>query len=188
MILYPCLQALSKSGAWPRLALWLETVGPWLSSYRKGSLEPYLVYWEKTVQHLPEAEPRMWETLLRMLPYSSDIYEQSLLTHGKWQQWMDYHLSAGREPADFRVSDLQPIEKHAPELLLPFYHQAVERNVLEKNRHSYKAAVRLLKRLDKLYKKLKQEDRWELFFTAFSRRHSRLRALQEELRKGKLLS
>jgi tetratricopeptide (TPR) repeat protein len=186
--LYPCLQALSKSGAWPRLALWLETVGPWLSSYRRGSLEPYLIYWEKTVEQLPEAEPRMWDTLVRMLPYSSDIYEQSLLTHGKWQQWMDYHLSAGREPANFRVSDLQPIEKHAPELLLPFYHQAVERNVLEKNRHSYKAAVRLLKRLNKLYKKLKQEDRWELFFTAFSGRHSRLRALQEELRKGKLLS
>lgn len=186
--LYPCLQALSQSEAWPRLALWLEKVGPLLSSYRKGSLEPYSNYWRATVEHLPESEPRMWESLVRMLPYSSDIYEESLLTHGKWQQWMDYHLSSGREPADFRVSELQPIEKHAPELLLPFYHQAVERNVLEKNRHSYKAAVRLLKRLNKLYKKLKQEDRWELFFIAFSGRHSRLRALQEELRKGKLLS
>ncbi|MFC5652689.1 SWIM zinc finger domain-containing protein [Paenibacillus solisilvae] len=186
--LYPCLQTLSQSASWPRLALWLEEVGPLLSSYRKGSLEPYLIYWQTAVEHLPESEPRMWQSFVRMLPFSRDIYEESMLFYGKWQQWMDYHLSTGREPADFRVSELQPIEKNAPELLLPFYHQAVERNVLEKNRHSYKAAVRLLKRLNKLYKKLKQEDRWELFFSAFSGRHSRLRALQEELRKGKLLS
>lgn len=37
-----------------------------------------------------------------------------------------------QNPADFRVTDLQPLEKNAPELLLPFYHQAVERFVLEK--------------------------------------------------------
>ena len=101
---------------------------------------------------------------------------------------MDYQLSIGKEPLDFRVSVMQPIEKHEPELLLPFYHQAVERYILLKNRVSYKAAVKLLKRLSKLYKKIKQEERWEQFITAFASRHSRLRALQEELRKGKLIS
>ncbi|MNH35848.1 hypothetical protein D3C79_965770 [compost metagenome] len=71
--------------------------------------------------------------------------------------------------------------------MLPFYHQAVERFVLEKNRHSYKAAVKLMKRLAKLYKKLKREERWEEFLEVFTSRNSRLRALQEELRKGKLI-
>lgn len=63
----------------------------------------------------------------------------------------------------------------------------MERHVLLKNRSGYKAAVKLLKRLAKLYKKLKREERWEEFIIVFSSRHSRLRALQEELRKGKLI-
>ncbi|MNY43599.1 hypothetical protein D3C86_1785730 [compost metagenome] len=129
----------------------------------------------------------MWSTLSAMLPLSGGIYEDKLLDHGKWRDWMDYQLSSGKVPSDFRVSDLQPVEKHAPELLLPFYHQAAERFVLEKNRHSYKAAVKLLKRLAKLYKKMKREERWGEFLDAFTTRHSRLRALQEELRKGKLI-
>ncbi|WP_379157810.1 SWIM zinc finger domain-containing protein [Paenibacillus sp. sgz5001063] len=180
------LAQLAEAGHWSRLAAWLEVTGPLLNS-RLYNLQGYAGYWEDAVRHLPETEPQMWSTLSGMLPLSQDIYEEKLLASGKWQEWMDYQLASGKEPSDFRVSDLQPVEKNAPELLLPFYHQAVERFVLEKNRHSYKAAVKLLKRLAKLYKKLKREARWEEFLDAFTARHSRLRALQEELRKGKLI-
>ncbi|AJS60908.1 SWIM zinc finger family protein [Paenibacillus sp. IHBB 10380] len=182
------LNVLYKAEVWSRMTEWLIQTGPLLSSHRKVNLSHYLVYWEALIQHQPEAEPHMWGTLVGMLPYSSPIYQEKLLTYNKWQQWMDYQLSTGKEPLDFRVAVLQPIEKHAPELLLPFYHQAVERYILHKNRDSYKAAVKLLKRLSKLYKKMKQEARWEEFITTFAGRHSRLRALQEELRKGKLIS
>jgi hypothetical protein len=180
------LPPLAEARQWTRLTAWLAEIGPLLSS-RLYNLQEYAGYWDEAVRHLPEAEPRMWDTLAGMLPLSREIYEEQLLTYGKWQEWMDMQLSAGRQPADFRVSDLQPVEKNAPELLLPFYHQAVERFVLDKNRHSYKAAVKLLKRLSKLYKKLKREARWAEFLEAFTDRHSRLRALQEELRKGKLI-
>ncbi|OKP82244.1 SWIM zinc finger domain-containing protein [Paenibacillus sp. P32E] len=180
------LPPLAEAGHWSRLAAWLEATGPLLNS-RLYNLQGYAAYWEDAVRHLPEAEPQMWNTLSGMLPLSQDIYEEKLLAAGKWREWMDYQLAAGKEPSDFRVSDLQPVEKNAPELLLPFYHQAAERFVLEKNRHSYKAAVKLLKRLAKLYKKMKREARWEEFLDAFTARHSRLRALQEELRKGKLI-
>jgi hypothetical protein len=182
------LNVLYKDEAWSRMTEWLIETGPLLSSHRKVNLNHYLVYWEALLQHQPEAEPHMWDTLVGMLPYSSPIYQEKLLTHNKWRQWMDYQLSTGKEPLDFRVAVLQPIEKYAPELLLPFYHQAVERYILHKNRDSYKAAVKLLKRLSKLYKKMKQEARWEEFITTFAGRHSRLRALQEELRRGKLIS
>lgn len=181
-----CLEPLAEAGHWSRLAAWLETTGPLLNS-RLYNLHSYAGYWEEVVRRLPEAEPQMWSTLSAMLPLSGGIYEDKLLDHGKWRDWMDYQLSSGKVPSDFRVSDLQPVEKHAPELLLPFYHQAAERFVLEKNRHSYKAAVKLLKRLAKLYKKMKREERWGEFLDAFTTRHSRLRALQEELRKGKLI-
>ncbi|MHA6533107.1 SWIM zinc finger family protein [Paenibacillus sp. BAC0078] len=180
------LAPLAEAGHWERLAVWLEAVGPLLNS-RLYNLQGYAGYWEEAIRRLPELEPRMWDTLAGMLPISREIYDEKLLAYGKWQEWMDYQLSSGKEPADFRVSDLKPVEKNAPELLLPFYHQAAERFVLEKNRHSYKSAVKLLKRLAKLYKKLKREERWEEFLEAFTARHSRLRALQEELRKGNLI-
>lgn len=176
---------LHGKGEWARLVDGLTAIGPLLGT---GSLDEYLAYWRTALEHLPELETRMWDTLTAMLPLSGDIYAQALLERGRYRQWMDYQLSTGAEPLDFRVAELQPLERHAPELLLPFYHQAVERYVLLKNRHDYKAAVKLLKRLAKLYKKLKLEDRWQAFFASFTRRHGRLRALQEELRKGKLLS
>jgi hypothetical protein len=178
---------LLNASDWSRLVDWLVHIGPLLNS-RLYNLRDYSLCWEESLRNVPEAEPQMWSTLTEMLPVSHEVYEEKLLTYEKWQQWMDYQLSTGKEPADFRVKDLQPLEKNAPEFLLPFYHQAAERFVLEKNRHSYKAAVKLLKRLSKLYKKLKQEERWEVFIDAFTTRHSRLRALQEELRKGKLIS
>ncbi|OAB27103.1 hypothetical protein PMSD_24335 [Paenibacillus macquariensis subsp. defensor] len=183
----PFLKILQSTGQWSRMSPWLYEIGPLLSSHRNNNLHDYWMYWEETLQHLPESEVSMWATLVRMLPYTEKIYEEKLLAHNKWQQWMDYQLSRGREPLDYRVGVFQPIEKNAPELMLPFYHQAVERYIVQKNRDSYKQAVKLLKRLSKLYKKLKQEARFEQFITVFSNRYSRLRALQEELRKGKLI-
>ncbi|REE86516.1 SWIM zinc finger protein [Paenibacillus taihuensis] len=180
-------EALQQEEAWTRLADWLVEIGPQLGSFRTDELATYGDYWAAALAHVPEAEPRMWTTLAAMLPYSRTLYEDALIAHSKWREWMDYHMSCGREPLDFRATQLKPIEKDAPELLLPFYHQAVERYVLLKNRDSYKAAVKLLKRLLKLYRKLKREERWEQFMDAFAARHSRLRALQEELRRGDLL-
>ncbi|MFD1773834.1 SWIM zinc finger family protein [Paenibacillus rhizophilus] len=181
-------EPLAEVGEPQRLVDWLTETGELLAGHRRHGLESYARYWEEAVRLLPESEPQMWNELTGMLPLSGDIYEEKLLERGRWREWMDYQLSSGKDPADFRVRELQPLEKHAPELLLPFYHQAVERYVSEKNRSSYKAAVKLLKRLNKLYKKLKAEERFERFLESFTTRHSRLRALQEELRKGKLTS
>lgn len=145
------LAPLSEAGHWSRLAAWLAETGPLLTS-RLYNLNDYARHWMDAVRHIPETEPLMWETLSGMLPLSREIYQELLLQYGRYQEWMDYQLASGKTPADFRVTDLQPLEKNAPELLLPFYHQAVERFVLEKNRHSYKSAVKLIKRLAKLYK------------------------------------
>ncbi|MFB9274055.1 SWIM zinc finger family protein [Cohnella cellulosilytica] len=181
------LDYLAHVGSWPRLADWLSEVAPLLNLRRASSVRAYSEYWELAVRRLPEAGPRMWDCLVSLLPHTRELYEAKLLETGQWRRWMDFQMSMGSDPLEFRVTDLAPIEKNAPEALLPFYHHAVERYVLLKNRDGYKTAVKLLKRLAKLYKKLKREARWEEFLDAFVGRHSRLRALQEELRKGKLL-
>lgn len=182
--LFPLLAAMAEAGEWQRLLEWLAETAPLMERQKPNSLELFYGYWDGVIAHIPHAEQQMWGPLFRLSP---SLYEQKLLMHGKWQQWMDYQLSTGTDPFAYRVGVFAPIEKHAPELLLPFYHQAAESYVLLKNRAGYKSAVKLLKRLAKLYKKRKDEERWETFIAAFASRHSRLRALQEELRKGKLI-
>ncbi|WP_146216866.1 SWIM zinc finger family protein [Paenibacillus cellulosilyticus] len=185
--LAPLLGVLERAGQWARLRDWLAETGPLLVGFR-GDLAPYGDYWAVVVTQMPEAEPVMWRTLQEMLPFSRTVYEDALAAHGRWDRWIDLQMCMGQDPLSFLVTKLKPIEKEAPELLLPFYHQAVERYVLQKNRDGYKAAAKLLKRLSKLYARLKKGERWELFIAAFANRNSRLRALQEELRKGGLLS
>lgn len=70
---------------------------------------------------------------------------------------------------------------------LPLYHLAAVEAIEERNRKSYRRAVRYLKKLRTLYKRLKRTDEWDAFIIHIANLHSRLRALQEELRKGKLI-
>ncbi|MDN4619094.1 hypothetical protein QCD85_13390 [Paenibacillus sp. PsM32] len=180
------LERLTQQAQWQRLAHWLTELADVLRQ-QQSNLQHYASYWEQVIAELPAEEPQMWIALEKLLPVGGRIYEEKLLAYGKWQLWMDYQLAAGNDPANYKVTELQPLENNAPEMLLPFYHQAVERHMAHKNRQGYKAAVKLLKRLAKLYKKIKQEPRWTAFIEQFAQRHSRLRALQEELRKGKLI-
>ncbi|WP_274648769.1 hypothetical protein [Paenibacillus humicola] len=182
------LGVLERAEQWARLRDWLTETGPLLVGFRVEDLAPYGDYWAVVVAQMPEAEPAMWRTLQEMLPFSRAVYEDALAAHGRWDRWIDLQMCMGQDPLSFRVTALKPVEKEAPELLLPFYHQAVERYVLQKNRDGYKAAAKLLKRLAKLYARLKKGERWEQFIAAFASRNNRLRALQEELRKGGLLS
>lgn len=176
----------AAAGQWTRLAAWLAAAGPLLEAGRMKP-ESYAGYWREAIARIPEAEPLMWDTLRGMLPRGEKLYASTLLAFERYEEWMDLQLASGSRPAEFKVADLQPLERGAPHALLPFYHQAAERFIAEKNRAGYKAAVKLLKRLAKLYKKLKQEPRWESYITGLSARNSRLRAFQEELRKGKLI-
>ncbi|WP_238996679.1 SWIM zinc finger family protein [Paenibacillus pinistramenti] len=176
----------SRDGA--RLTAWLLELAALVRNSRGSQLEAYFRFWEAAAALDPAAETLMWRTMEDLLPAAQRFYERKLFENGRWREWMDLQLSAGAEPLDFKVKELQAIEKADPRLLLPFYHQAVERYITHKNRDSYKKAVKLLKRLSKLYAKLKQDERWALFLGVFAARHSRLRALQEELRKGNLIS
>ncbi|ANY66242.1 hypothetical protein BBD42_07015 [Paenibacillus sp. BIHB 4019] len=185
---YALLDELEQRKEWDRLLHWLKQTASLLADHHGVHLNAFFAYWDAVLAEMPQEEEAMWEQLLLLLPASRSIYADKLHHYEKWQEWIDYQLSEGIDPLYYRVAMFAPIEKHAPELLLPFYHQAAERYVLLKNRDGYKSAVKLLKRLAKLYKKRKDEAGWETFITAFAGRYSRLRALQEELRKGKLLS
>ncbi len=177
---------LATTEQWERLVWWLGKLASILRR-QYSELQAYADHWDAAVKQLPDAESAMWAALESLLPLGGRMYEEKLLAYGKYERWMDYQLSSGRDPANYKVTELKPVETNAPHLLLPFYHQAVERHMSHKNRDGYKAAVKLLKRLAKLYHRLKQDERWTNYIEQFAAHHSRLRALQEELRKGKLI-
>ncbi|HEY1216170.1 MAG TPA: hypothetical protein VGE93_21285, partial [Bryobacteraceae bacterium] len=183
----PFFGYLSDSRDWAHLVDWLIKTAPYFYGQRTKELDNYMAYWKEAAAHFPEAEKDMWHVLEEMLPHSSRIIGDVLYEQGKWKPWVEMQILQGHDPLYHRVSVLQPIEKEAPALLLPYYHQAIDHYVTLKNRHDYKLAVKLLKRLEKVYKKMKQADRWDRFFNGFTERYSRLRALQEELKKGKLM-
>ena len=103
--------------------------------------------------------------------YLLSDHRDALYESANGKPWIEMQIVQGYDPFTHRVNVLQPIEKESPELLLPYYHQAVEHYIRLKNRHDYKSAVRLLKRLEKVYKKMKQPERWEAFFTRFVSRY-----------------
>jgi hypothetical protein len=183
----PFLNHFSDSRDWGNLVDWLMRTASYFYGQRTKELDAYMSYWKEVIAHFPEAEKHMWNVLEGMLPHSILIIEDVLYEQRKWKPWVEMQILQGHDPLYHRVSVMQPIEKEAPGLLLPYYHQAIDHYVALKNRHDYKLAVRLLKRLEKVYKKMKQVERWDRFFTGFIERHSRLRALQEEIKKGKLL-
>lgn len=186
-LFFPFLFHLMKARQWDVLVEWLIQTAPFFYGLQSKEQDTYITFWKTAISHVPEAEKHLWPVLEEMLPHSLPIMEDLLYEQGKWKPWLELQLVQGHDPHYHRVSVLQPIEKEAPELLLPFYHQAIEQYVALKNRSDYKLAVKLLKRLEKVYKKMKQTERWDRFFTGFMERHSRLRALQEEMKKGKLL-
>ncbi|MBP1153993.1 MULTISPECIES: SWIM zinc finger family protein [unclassified Paenibacillus] len=183
----PFLNHISDTRDWANLVDWLKRTASYFYGQKTKELDAYISYWKEAIAHDPEAEKHLWNVLEGMLPHSTPIIEDVLYEQRKWKPWVEMQILQGHDPLYHRVSVLQPIEKEAPGLLLPYYHQAIDHYVTLKNRHNYKLAVRLLKRLEKVYKKMKQIERWDRFLTGFMERHSRLRALQEEMKKGKLL-
>ena len=65
------------------------------------------------------------------------------------------------------------VEGPSRETLLPLYHQGIESSVSEKNRKSYKTAVRLLVKLRAHYRKLTRERDWKRFIAQFAQQHGR---------------
>lgn len=122
-----------------------------------------------------------------LLPYSFANYEQYALAKKQYHTWTELHLLHGLEAIEVLKEPLKEIEKEAPEAALPLYHLATVQAIEERNRKSYRRAVRYLKKLRMLYKRLKRTDEWNAFIIQIANLHSRLRALQEELRKGKLI-
>jgi hypothetical protein len=134
-----------------------------------------------------QPEHPLWVRMMReWLPLSYGELSAHYLARGRLREWTDLQLATGVRPEDLDPAHLRSLAKEAPELLLPLFHRAVEEAVRTRGRQGYRAAVRHLKRLEKLYRASGRQERWRRFIREFRVRHARLRALQEELRYANL--
>jgi hypothetical protein len=185
--IFPYIQMHMEGSQWEKMKAWLIWMVPHAFKGWRDELEQYSNYWMRLLEHVSEEES-YFQAMRSLLPRSYDLYATYLYDKHKHFEWIDLQLFMDIHPLSHRAADLQQVEKVEPYALLPYYHQFIEKSIQMKNRPAYKDAVKMLKRLAKVYKKTKQSDVWEHYIDHLSMKHSRLRALQEELRKGKLLS
>ncbi|MDF2923189.1 MAG: hypothetical protein K0R57_2103 [Paenibacillaceae bacterium] len=180
------LDQLVSRKAWDRLLFWLQSLD---SSIRRAHSEmrDYIYsYWQAGASAQPN-NPQWREWIVSMLPQSRQIYTEYLLQSGQVRELVHSLLAQGNGMWHLDSRLLKRIEQEDIRLVLPLYHQEAERCIMQKNREAYKDAVRQLKKLASLYKKLRELDRWTFYLEHLTTRYSRLRAFQEELRKGKLI-
>lgn len=169
---------------WDSMLVWLRWLFKSIAQAGHDDFRTFCQYWLDMTKHL-ESDSEWVQVMESLLPRSYYYYTAYLLQTKRYRQWVDLQLANRISPLNLYAAELKTIEEHDAALLLPLYHQAAERAVLEKNRASYMTAVRLLKKLHALYKQLGQNDRWEHYVYRLADKFSRLRAFQEELKKGK---
>lgn len=128
------------------------------------------------------------KALVQLLPHSFYQYEIFLFDQQEYERWLELHTYAGQDFYMISKDRLTTLKKEAPTLLLPLYHQAIQKDIEGKNRDYYREAVRKLKKLRTIYKQLKRTDEWERFFELLLTNTKRLRAFQEECKRGKLIN
>ncbi|MDZ5471856.1 SWIM zinc finger family protein [Bacillus sp. 31A1R] len=128
------------------------------------------------------------KALLQTLPYSFRDYEDLLFTQRSFEKWGELQAFIGLDMTSISKDKIKELQKENPEVLLPLYHQSIQKHISFKNRGNYRQAVRELKKIKTIYKKLKRLDDWEYFFQSLLERTKRLRAFHEECQRGKLIN
>ncbi|WP_409303124.1 hypothetical protein [Peribacillus sp. SCS-155] len=121
------------------------------------------------------------------LPYSYWNYANFLFEQGSYKKWVEMHIYSEISIDVISTENIKKVVAEDPSLVLPLYYHAVQDNVSMKNRSAYKQAVRYLKKMRTIYKKLKKEDFFHDYVAHLSESTKRLRAFQEELKRGKLI-
>ncbi|MEI7026381.1 SWIM zinc finger family protein [Paenibacillus sp. y28] len=183
----PYLNSFYQTKAWSRLLFWLRWLLPLMKKAEPAVFQLVADYWNEALKH--EGSPEEWQSaLVAMLPRSYAKLSAFLLQHGRYKEWMSLHLYNAASPYDLSTLELKQLEGADPRMLLPLYHQAIDRLVVQRNREAYRMAVKMLKKLQTLYTAAGETGRFHEFIARFSLQYGRLRAFQEELKKGKLLT
>ncbi|MBP3961933.1 SWIM zinc finger family protein [Paenibacillus lignilyticus] len=173
---------------WAKLEKWIRYLYGGLSIERKSkAFGPFLSMCRLADLQQPD-NPSWQQYLVSFLPYSYSALTEHWLDRKHYEKWADLQLLFGIEPDEMDIQLVREISKASPRVLYPLYHQAIDGAIRSRNRQGYKQAVKLMKKLEKLYKAEEHGDKWIRYVDGIVRKHWRLRALQEELWRGKIIT
>jgi len=124
---------------------------------------------------------------IQTLPYSYRKYEDFLYEQKQFDKWIDLYTYMGLGIDMLTKEQIKTLQEYDQQLLLSLYHRSIQEHIDQKSRDHYRIAVRQMKKLRTIYKKLKKQQHFELFLKMTLDRTKRLRAFHEECRKGKLI-
>ncbi len=186
-LIYPCVGARMNEENWDIAGEWMaylfdcikgvrsaRNIGPFMSLCRHGdTIRPDMPQWN--------------HYMMELLPYSYADLSEHWIEMKRFRDWADLQMLMGVKPEDHDAATLRDVGKADPQCLIPLYHQSIEAAIHSRNRQSYRLAVKQLKKLEKLYKAVKEGGRFEGYLSGLASKYQRLRALQEELWRGKLI-
>jgi uncharacterized Zn finger protein len=184
---YAFAQQRLEEGRMEPLSLWMAFLDERLADCRNSHiLKPFLSLCRKA-DVLQTGNAKWTNTMISYLPHSYSELSAHWLERAQFTAWCNLQLLMGMRPDELDIQDIRAATKAAPEELLPLYHQAIDESVQTRNRQGYRTAVKLMKKLEKCYKATGNSDRWNRYVEQFSKKYHRLRALQEELWRGKII-
>jgi hypothetical protein len=186
-LFYSYLDAFLDSGRWERLRAWLNWLKPMIMNENRDVFISYTQYWEH-LHHNQPCQEEIEQVLFDFLPRSYYVYSHYLFEQKAYRQWVDMTMILDVPYDHWEAMYMDPIEKDDPQSIIPLYHKYIRQLIEKRNRESYKSAVKILKKLRTLYNRQKEQERWQQFISKLTHKYARLRALQEELKKGKMIS
>ncbi|MDF0727025.1 SWIM zinc finger family protein [Cytobacillus sp. S13-E01] len=179
---------LSGESEWNRIKPWVEYANEHIEAYilglhsyesRRHIARTFLNTISDYAENLDEVI--YIETMKKLMPYSYLEFTTHLIEDENYRGWVELQMLVGYEIEEHDRYILKTIENSDRSVLLPLYHQAVSKALKQKNRPSYKRAIKYLRKLRSYYRKLKQEDTWDMYIEKLALKTKRLRAFQEEL-------
>lgn len=113
-------------------------------------------------------------------------FSHYLLREERYDQWVALHMLYPTSIAYLETCGLKDVLAASPVSVLPLYHVYALREVEQKTRINYKQAVRIWRMMKSAAKKSHKADYFNHYIETMQQQYKRLRALQEEMTKGKL--
>lgn len=137
----------------------------------------------QTINITDDEERQLYESFG---PHGLQHYSNYLLRNERYRQWSALHLLFPTSIAYLEACGLKDVLATQPAVTLPLYHVYALKEVEQKSRLNYKQAVRIWKMMKSAAKKSNKAEYFNAYIDGMQQQYKRLRALQEEIEKGKL--
>ncbi|WP_338552264.1 SWIM zinc finger family protein [Paenibacillus sp. KS-LC4] len=187
-MVYTCAAQRLEEGEWEPFEAWMTYLYKHIYAIRSGrTVGPFLTLCRRADTDQPD-NIKWTSYMTSLLPHSYSELTDHWFAQKKYEEWAELQMLIGALPDDLPIQDVREVSKVNPRVMMPLYHQAIESWISSRNRQGYRMAVKQLKKLERIYKAEKEMDRWQVYITGIGRKYQRLRAFQEELWKGKIVT